>query len=84
MGGDWTNLATLGCIDPGRRRVQLLGDHDPVWPVYAMHDKVRAYEAQINARVPAGQHEVFIDTQCVQHAFTKAMISKVLADMGAP
>ena len=72
--GDWEQLPTTadiwrswgreevvyaaGCIDAGRRRVQLLGPSEPVFPTATVADAVARYGAGIDAVVPTGQHEI--------------------------
>jgi hypothetical protein len=79
--GDEETLYALGCLDTGRRRVQFLGDSDPVFPVLTLHAEVAAYEAAVSARVPAGQHDVVIDTTALAHEYSDETVAAIMADL---
>lgn len=77
------NLYVLGCKDFGRRRMQVLGNHDTAFPIASINPQVLAYEAVINALVPVGQHQVFIDTTATIHQYTAFTISAIIADLSS-
>lgn len=81
--GDKEALYTLGCVDKGRRRVQFLGNADPVFPASTVHDEIEAYAALIDSRVPTGQHEVRIDTTADAHEYSAETIAAILEDLAA-
>lgn len=71
----------LGCLEPGRRRVQVLADGDTVFPAATIHTQIDAYAAWIDARVPAGQHRVLYDTTAGRHRYSPETITAIVADM---
>lgn len=75
--GDAPNLYTLGCYEFGRKRLQVLGDADPVFPVATVHTQVAAYGAVIDAVAP-GQHEIFIDATTSSHEYSAAAVTEIM------
>lgn len=73
----------LGCVDSGRRRMQVLGDNEPVFPALTVHVEILAYEAWVDERVPVGQHDVLIDTTAASHQYSAETIAAIVADMTA-
>lgn len=78
------NLYTLGCRNPGQRRVQILGTLEPDFRVGAITAQVSAYVAAISAIVPPGQCRVLFDTTTTVHQISPWANAQIIADMAAP
>lgn len=82
-GRDHEIAYVLGCVDTGRRRMQVLGNGEPVFPALTIHDPIASYEAWIDGRVPTGQHAVLIDTTATTHRYSAESIAAIVQDAGA-
>lgn len=78
MRGSEENAYVTGCADPGRRRVQVLGTTEGVFPVATVLDEVREYATRVSGRVPSGQHELLIDDTTSSHDISDATRVRII------
>lgn len=78
---DQEHAYALGCLDSGRRRVQILGTGDPTFGVSTVLSEVSEYETHITNAVPTGQHDVHIDTTAASHVISTEARMKVLGEV---
>lgn len=67
-----------------RRRLQILGPNDPVFPVTTVTSQVNTYNTAIRKRVGDKQADVWLDTTTSSHTYTSASVAKVLEVLAAP
>jgi len=79
---DYEVAYALGCVEPGRARMQVLGVEDPVFQIASIAAEVAAYVARIAARV-GGSCSVVTDTTTDEHACSDETIAAVVAMFGA-
>jgi hypothetical protein len=78
------NLYTLSCIDPGRRCIKVLEDGDTVWHAANAHAEIAAFKATVQARVPAGQYDVYVGNIVQTHCYSMGAIAMILDDLKRP
>ena len=84
--GSYETVYVLGCIDPGRKRVQYLSSGNPGEPLFNVRtvlSQVSAYQARIDAQVPTGQHVIVLNTTSTGHWYDTTMINEIAALLAA-
>lgn len=76
---EWAYIA--GCVEPGRKRVQVVGTTEGVFPMSTRLDDVRGYAARVSASVPAGQHDLVIDSTSSTHDITDTTRARILEEI---
>ena len=77
------HIYALGCLEPGRRQMQIVGDQDTSFPVINLHSQVTAYKDYVQSFVPEGNYDVFIDDYATVHQFSELAITKIIDDLAA-
>lgn len=73
----------MACADVGRRRVQILGTDDPVFPIATVRAEVDAYAAKVTRLVPPGQHAVHVDETTDEHQISTAAVALIMDELAA-
>lgn len=71
-----TSGLTLGVP---RKRLQILGTADPIFPIASVQDAVDTYNESIQAAVGSGLSDVWVDTDASSHTYTTGSVAQVLS-----
>jgi hypothetical protein len=78
---DYEDLAVMAADSAGRTQIQILGDHDPIFPD---NGRSASYAATVSAAAAGlgGTWDVLVDSLLTEHAISDAALNAVLEDMG--